>query len=975
MYILFLPVTIECGQGGTFTLARTGGGAAIPGYYVNSTLLSVGSATSQGFIISDLGGNISDMAINGGTPFNPVGTGAPASWTATMWSGNVASSFSTAGFYSINSDSNLATRLDCCQAVNLTNWGTFNVGLGTINVANISWSSGGTGSVENVTPVASPTQYIVTLNDGICSATDTVNVNWFTTLPAPIGYDSTHCGNQQALCDVSTVPGAVAYRWYTTPTGGTPIQNLPDTNLLQNVAVTTTFYVAAFDGVCDGPRVAVTETVITPDPVDIVVTANDTICLGDVATLDATNANPNYVFIWSGNGVGTLNVNNVQTVVSTPLAVGNYTFIVTATDAGAGCVTTDTIVLVVNPNPNASANIDQTTICDGESVQLEVSGTLEATIGNNDAQNTNTSYPAAYGSFYWGHRQQILIRASELSAAGFTAGPINSLGFNITTADPASLTNYTISMAHTAATDLSLEQTVGSVVYGPVNYTAVVGVNTHSFTTPFNWDGTSNVVIQTCFNNSGYTNNSVGSMSNTSYISCRWLNQDAATVCTSPIASTASSRPQMILNGTSLPSGVTFSWSPATGLSATNISNPVATPSTSTTYVVTVTDPVTGCFTNDTVIINVLPVLPAPTTNPSAHCGNQIPTASVNAVPGATAYYWYDAAIGGTILQADPSLTYLSSIGTTTTLYVAAFDGSCLSPRTPVTITVATPPAITAQASDSSLCAGTNTINLDEILSNYITYTWSSDAGGNLNSTSGPSVTASPSAPGIYNYIVEGTDGVCTNSDTVTVEVFDLPTVNANIESAAFCEGGSVQLDVPTTVTIGENDVQSTTTGYPSAYGAFYWGYRMQNMILASELLANGFSAGAINALAYNIATPAGQTLTGYTIKMANVVAADLSTEQTVSTVVYGPVNYNSTAGLNTHTFSTPFVWDGVSNVVIETCFNNGNYTTNSVGNMDNTSFVSSRWLNQDAAGVCGLQLPVLPVNVHKWCLHVPLRA
>jgi hypothetical protein len=403
-------------------------------------------------------------------------------------------------------------------------------------------------------------------------------------------------------------------------------------------------------------------------------------------------------------------------------------------------------------------------------------------------------------------------------------------------------------MAHTAATDLSLEQTVGSVVYGPVNYTAVVGVNTHSFTTPFNWDGTSNVVIQTCFNNSGYTNNSVGSLSNTSYISCRWLNQDAATVCTSPIASTASSRPQMILNGTSLPSGVTFSWSPATGLSATNISNPVATPSTSTTYVVTVTDPVTGCFTNDTVIINVLPVLPAPTTNPSAHCGNQIPTASVNAVPGATAYYWYDAAIGGTILQADPSLTYLSSIGTTTTLYVAAFDGSCLSPRTPVTITVATPPAITAQASDSSLCAGTNTINLDEILSNYITYTWSSDAGGNLNSTSGPSVTASPSAPGIYNYIVEGTDGVCTNSDTVTVEVFDLPTVNANIESAAFCEGGSVQLDVPTTVTIGENDVQSTTTGYPSAYGAFYWGYRMQNMILASELLANGFSAGAINA-------------------------------------------------------------------------------------------------------------------------------
>ncbi|MBK7886326.1 MAG: hypothetical protein IPJ86_03205 [Bacteroidetes bacterium] len=77
---------------------------------MGSTLLSVGSATSQGFIISDLGGNISDVvAINGGTPFNPVGTGTPAV-TATMWSGNIASSSSTAGIRrTAFSDSNTAT--------------------------------------------------------------------------------------------------------------------------------------------------------------------------------------------------------------------------------------------------------------------------------------------------------------------------------------------------------------------------------------------------------------------------------------------------------------------------------------------------------------------------------------------------------------------------------------------------------------------------------------------------------------------------------------------------------------------------------------------------------------------------------------------------------------------------------------------------------------------------------------------------
>jgi hypothetical protein len=52
--VYIIPAGNTVPAGGTFTLARTGGGAAIPGYYVNSTLLSVGSATSQGFIISDL---------------------------------------------------------------------------------------------------------------------------------------------------------------------------------------------------------------------------------------------------------------------------------------------------------------------------------------------------------------------------------------------------------------------------------------------------------------------------------------------------------------------------------------------------------------------------------------------------------------------------------------------------------------------------------------------------------------------------------------------------------------------------------------------------------------------------------------------------------------------------------------------------------------------------------------------------------
>jgi len=51
--------------------------------------------------------------------------------------------------------------------------------------------------------------------------------------------------------------------------------------------------------------------------------------------------------------------------------------------------------------------------------------------------------------------------------------------------------------------------------------------------------------------------------------------------------------------------GVTFSWSPATGLSNPNIANPVASPSVNTTYILTVTG-AGGCVTRDTVNVNLL---------------------------------------------------------------------------------------------------------------------------------------------------------------------------------------------------------------------------------------------------------------------------------------------------------------------------------------------------------------------------------
>jgi hypothetical protein len=69
-------------------------------------------------------------------------------------------------------------------------------------------------------------------------------------------------------------------------------------------------------------------------------------------------------------------------------------------------------------------------------------------------------------------------------------------------------------------------------------------------------------------------------------------------------------------------SGLEYSWSPADGLSSASVAQPMASPSTPTTYVLTVSDPVTGQTGSDSVwvTVNTLPV--AYISAPSKVCGN-----------------------------------------------------------------------------------------------------------------------------------------------------------------------------------------------------------------------------------------------------------------------------------------------------------------------------------------------------------------
>jgi hypothetical protein len=91
--------------------------------------------------------------------------------------------------------------------------------------------------------------------------------------------------------------------------------------------------------------------------------------------------------------------------------------------------------------------------------------------------------------------------------------------------------------------------------------------------------------------------------------------------------------------------------------------------------------------------------------------------------------------------------------------------------------------------------------------------------------------------------------------------------------------------------------------------------------------------------------------------------------QQVLNTGSFTPV-----VGWNTHEFSEPFYWDGVSNVLINTCsFNANGYTVNSVFNQTATAFRSTLFSYVDySADACGHtngtpvnQRPNLKINGH----------
>lgn len=259
----------------------------------------------------------------------------------------------------------------------------------------------------------------------------------------------------------------------------------------------------------------------------------------------------------------------------------------------------------------------------------------------------------------------------------------------------------------------------------------------------------------------------------------------AATVCPGQPASLTAS------------GATTYVWSPSTGLNNPGISNPVATPGTTTNY--TVTGTALGCSDTSTVQVTVyVPVPPVPGPAQTICTGAN---ASLSA-SGATNYSWAPA---GSLNNASIANPVASNVTATTTYTVTTVDANGCTAKATQLVAVSNP--IANAGPNVTICMNASTTLSASSTPSAATYTWSPAAGLSNPNIANPMFT--PTAPGTYTFTVSITTALgCVCSDPVTVAVNPLPTVFST-PLAIVCSGQTVTLSA----TGGTTYVWSPSTG------------------------------------------------------------------------------------------------------------------------------------------------------------------
>jgi hypothetical protein len=220
-----------------------------------------------------------------------------------------------------------------------------------------------------------------------------------------------------------------------------------------------------------------------------------------------------------------------------------------------------------------------------------------------------------------------------------------------------------------------------------------------------------------------------------------------------------------------------YAWSPAAGLSATNIPNPLASPTVTTTYTVTSA----GGTSSDQVVVFVENFSVSAGAAQTMCFGSSV---VLNGATNAPVYSWSPAAG----LSCTDCLSPIASPSVTTTYtFTASGSNGCSGSATAV-VTVRATPSVTAGSSKQTLC-GNETVTLSATGTG--TFSWS--PAGTLSNAGISNPSATPGVSTEYTVTLTDNNG-CTASSAVEIMVNEIPLYSGS-QTFTICRGQSLDLN------------------------------------------------------------------------------------------------------------------------------------------------------------------------------------
>lgn len=417
-----------------------------------------------------------------------------------------------------------------------------------------------------------------------CSPNDTVAIFILDGDSVSAGPDMTTCtGIPTTLGNAGA--GGWTYNWW-------PAAGLNDSLLAQPTAMWTnnsavdtviTYYLHGFSAGCSYTDSM--QLTVQPGPVANA-GADVTFCPGTGFPLIGSMAVPGMNYQWSPNNGALFFPNasetNVYPISSNPLPVTtNY---VVQVDGGMTCMAYDTVAVTENPLPPT----DLTAIgpyCMDAPIDLLIQGTPIGGTYSGTGVNAGSFDPALAGAgsanVYYSFTNIYNCTVLDSQMVTVNALPLIDAGINPTICENAS------------ANLNALASNITHWSWSPITFLSDTLINNPVVANPMP-AGTYNYVITVTDNNG-----------------C--VNFDNIDVIVTPLPPVYAGPDQSICIGITTPllatGAVSYVWSPATALTNTNIDNPRANPTSTTTYVVTGTDAI-GCVNLDSMVLTVNPLPP-----------------------------------------------------------------------------------------------------------------------------------------------------------------------------------------------------------------------------------------------------------------------------------------------------------------------------------------------------------------------------